>query len=95
MSNLALHTSGVGSLSRTAKLFVKEALSQRQLDAQKLGPKTRDPQIKGPTRPSCAPTKAYNPIRFTLPNALTCLSAGQLGSYLSNSLRTIQGIGWI
>ena len=44
------------------------------------------------TRASCVPTMAYNPICFTLPNALTCLSAGQLGTYLSNSLRTIQGI---
>ena len=72
---------------KTAQLLVKIALSQ--LDARKLGPKARDPQRKAPTRPSCAPTTAYNPIRFTLPNALTYLSAGQLGSYLSNSLRTI------
>ncbi len=77
---------------KNRNLLVKEALSQRQLDARKLGPKARAPQRKGPTRPSCAPTKAYNPISFTLPNALTCLSAGQL-DYLSNSLRTIQGIG--
>ena len=68
-------------------LLVKEALYQRKSDAQELGPKARDPQRKGPTGPSFAPTKAYNPIRFTLPSALTRLSAGQLGSYLSNQIR--------
>ena len=51
------------------RTIAKIALSQ--LDARKLGPKARDPQRKGPTRPSCAPTKAYNPIRSTLPYALT------------------------
>ena len=37
--------------------------------------------LSPPTRPSCVPKTAYNPIRFTLPNALTlfeCRAAGLL-----------------
>ena len=63
------------ALDKEPQSCLSKALSQldarTQLDARKLGPKARDPQRKAPTRPSCAPTKAYNPIRFTLPSALT------------------------